>query len=234
MPAVSAIVVAAGRGVRLGEGARKAFRQLAGRALVEWSLEALAAVEEIAEIVLVLHEGDFARGPKGFAKGPTDYRVKALVRGGEERFDSVLAGLRAVSPGIDLVLVHDAARPFVRPETIRAVIAAADRAGGAIAAVPSTDTLKGVDKEGRVLGTFGRDAVWRAQTPQVFRRTPFVAAMEQAAKGGEKPTDDAAVAEAAGMSVVVVPGDETNLKITTAADLSFAEHLISLRHGNRK
>lgn len=234
MPAVSAILVAAGRGVRLGEGGRKAFRLLAGRALVEWSLEALAAVEEVAEVVLVLHPDDLAQGPKGFKEGPAHYRMKALVRGGEERFDSVSSGLRAVSPSADLVLVHDAARPLVRPETIRAVIAAADKAGAAIAAVPSTDTLKGVDKEGKVLGTFARDSVWRAQTPQAFRRTAFVAAMEQAAKRGDKPTDDAAVAEAAGMAVLVVPGDETNLKITTAADLSFAEHLIGLRKGNRR
>ena len=194
---------------------------------MEWSLEALASLPEIREIVLVLPAGavpgnDFRR-----------FRVGGVAAGGAERFDSVLAGLRSLHEATDLLVVHDAARPLVRPETVRAVIAAADRAGGAIAAIPAADTLKRVGPDHRILETIPREAVWRAQTPQAFRRAPFAAAMEAAARKGERPTDDAAVAERAGMTVVVVPGDETNLKVTTAGDLALAEQLLAAREASR-
>ncbi|MCI0587761.1 MAG: 2-C-methyl-D-erythritol 4-phosphate cytidylyltransferase [Planctomycetes bacterium] len=227
MLTASAVLLAAGKGLRLGGGAPKAFRPLRGRPMVEWSLEALASLPEIREIVLVLPAGagpgnDFRR-----------FRVGGVVAGGTERFDSVLAGLRSLREATALLLVHDAARPLVRPETVRAVIAAADRAGGAIAAIPAADTLKRVGPDHRILETIPREAVWRAQTPQAFRREPFAAAMEAAAREGERPTDDAAVAERAGMTVVVVPGDETNLKVTTAGDLALAEQLLAAREASR-
>src|SRR5262245_13773892 len=195
--------------------------------MVEWSLETLAALPEIRELALVLPAADL-RG-RDFSR----FRVAGVVAGGAERFDSVLAGLRALREPSDLLLVHDAARPLVRPDLVRAVLSAAERAGGAIAAIPAADTLKRVGPGQRILETIPRDSVWRAQTPQAFRRTPFAVAMEAAAREGNRPTDDAAVAERAGMTVVVVPGDETNLKVTTAGDFLLAERLLAAREASR-
>jgi 2-C-methyl-D-erythritol 4-phosphate cytidylyltransferase len=195
--------------------------------MVEWSLEALAAVREIEEIVLVLASEDLP-GPD-FRR----HRVRSAVEGGEERFDSVLAGVRAVRAASEILLVHDAARPLVRTETVRAVIAGAARSGGAIAAVPVPDTLKRVDGSDRIVETIPRESVWLAQTPQAFDRAPFVEAMEAAARRGERPTDDAAVAERAGMAVLVVRGDETNLKVTAPGDFSLAERLLAARGADR-
>jgi 2-C-methyl-D-erythritol 4-phosphate cytidylyltransferase len=231
MPSVSAIVVAAGSGERLGPGPSKAFRLLAGKPLLERSLETFAAVDEIVEVVLVLRAEDLPRWEERARAAPAKWKVSRAVAGGAERFDSVRAGLRAIDRSGDLVLVHDAARPLVRAETVRRLVEVAARVGGAIAGSPSTDTLKRVGSGNRILGTLERAEIWRAETPQVFRREPFQAAVERMAREKGSPTDDAAVAEHAGIAVEVVPTDGQNPKITLPVDLAIAEFLLERGRG---
>jgi 2-C-methyl-D-erythritol 4-phosphate cytidylyltransferase len=186
---------------------------VAGRPMLEWSLDALRAVEEIEQIVVALPEG--VPAPAGTVG----------VVGGAERSHSVLAALRA-SRG-DPVVVHDAARPLLTPEIVRRTLAALHEHGcdAAIAAAPVHDTIKRA-ADGVVQGTLDRSALWAVQTPQVFRR----AALEAALAAGEDllavATDDAALVEAQGGTVRVVPSPPENFKITTVHDLRIANLLL--------
>jgi 2-C-methyl-D-erythritol 4-phosphate cytidylyltransferase len=223
---VAALVLAAGRGERLGAPIPKAFLPLAGRPLVVRAIEALAARPEVERIVPVLPAADLAR----FAALDRDFagaaKLAEPVAGGAERQDSMRAGLAALPEGIALVAVHDAARPLVRPEDVGRVIAAAARTGAALLAVPVRDTLKRVC-EGRVAATLPRAECWAAQTPQVFRTTLLREALAKADADGFVATDDAQLVERLGAPVEVVEGDATNLKITWPEDVALAEAIWS-------
>ena len=146
------------------------------------------------------------------------------VAGGATRQASVLAGLLALAPHApERVLIHDAVRPFVSAETITRILEALARDPAAIAAVPLADTLKRADADGRVAATLDRSGLWRAQTPQGFRFAEILAAHEQAASAGLDLTDDAAVAEWAGLAVTLVPDSAANIKLTTPEDLAMAD-----------
>ena len=205
----AAIVVAAGGGSRFG--APKQFALLAGSRLVDRAVTAASAACD--EVVVVVPAGLDWGGPP----------VAAAVAGGAQRADSVRAGLAAVSAGCDVIVVHDAARPLAPPSLFEAVIAAVrGGADGAVPAVPLTDTVKRVE-DGRVVDTPPRDALVAVQTPQAFRAE----ALRAAHRGGGDATDDAALVEANGGTVVVVPGDRSNLKVTAAADLAVADTLLA-------
>jgi len=205
----AAIVVAAGGGSRFG--APKQFALLAGSRLVDRAVAAASAACD--EVVVVLPAGVDWDGPP----------VAAAATGGAHRADSVRAGLAAVTPGCDVVVVHDAARPLAPPSLFAGVIAAVrGGADGAVPAVPVTDTVKRVEG-GRVVDTPPRDSLVAVQTPQAFRAD----ALRAAHAGGDDATDDAALVEAAGGTVVVVPGDPTNLKVTASDDLRVAEALLA-------
>ncbi|MSO79391.1 MAG: 2-C-methyl-D-erythritol 4-phosphate cytidylyltransferase [Acidimicrobiia bacterium] len=208
MARTSAVVVAGGRGDRFG--APKQFSTVAGARLVDHAVAAAAAV--CNEVVLVLPPGVDWDGPA----------VQAVVAGGATRSESVRAGLSAVAADTEIVVVHDAARPLARPELFELVIDAV-RAGAdaAIPALEVVDTLKRVDGD-RVVGTVERDMLVAVQTPQAFR----VAALRAAHEDGGNATDDAALVEASGGTVVIVAGDPRNLKVTTMADLMLAETLL--------
>jgi len=149
------------------------------------------------------------------------------VAGGPERSDSVAAGLAALPPTCEVVLVHDAARPFVERATIDAVIGAAREGVGAVAAVPLTDTLKETGDSGTVVRTIPRDRLWRAQTPQGFPRTMLEEAYARARQTGVRATDDAALVERLGRTVRVVPDSPRNFKVTTPDDLALARLIAS-------
>ena len=204
----AAIVVAAGGGSRYG--ARKQFAVLCGSRLVDRAVTVAGGACD--DVVVVLPPGvDWDGVP-----------VSAAVAGGASRPESVRAGLRAVAPGCDVVVVHDAARPLASPPLFAAVIdAIRDGADGAVPAIALTDTVKQVEHD-RVVATVARDALVAVQTPQAFRADALRAAH---AAGGDA-TDDAALVEAAGGTVVVVPGDPSNLKVTTPADLALAAALV--------
>lgn len=217
----AALVAAAGRGERAGAADHKAFLPLGGKPLAAWSLEALRQCPEISEIVLVVAPEDVERARRGLIRvgGAQSERV---VAGGEARQASVRAGLAEVSPDCDLVLVHDAARPFLRPDLVRRCMEAAATHEAVVAALPATDTVKEVGPDGSVSATLDRSRLWLVQTPQVFRYRLLLNAHESGARGSAG-TDDAALVERLGHQVHVVPGDPENTKITWPEDMHRAE-----------
>lgn len=219
----AAIVVAAGVGVRMGAGMPKALMPLAGRALAAWCLDALAASGRIDQLVVVAPPGHEAQLARTLGIDPAQ-----AVPGGDSRAESVGLGLAALEDDIGTVLVHDAARPLVRPEVIVAVIEACREADGAIAAAPLADTPKRVDVDGVIVETPARGGLWLAQTPQVFDRAVLEEAFVRARAEDRvaAATDCASMVEAIGRRVIVVPAMWPNLKVTTPADVRVAELLI--------
>jgi 2-C-methyl-D-erythritol 4-phosphate cytidylyltransferase len=226
MPAIATVIVAAGEGRRLGAAGPKAFVPLAGRALFLHSLERLAALPGLLGQVLVIPPGAKGRVEGDHAADLRRFRVTAVVEGGARRQDSAAAGFRAVPAGTEVVLVHDAARPLVRAADAARVAEAAARDGAALLAVPLSDTLKREGPAGRVAETIDRRGLWRAATPQGFRREVYAAALERAERERADVTDDAALVERAGGAVALVEGDPSNLKVTTPADLRAAEAML--------
>jgi len=212
-----ALVVAAGRGERLGSDGPKALVVLAGRPMLEWSIDALRAVPAIEQIVVALPAGVVA--PAGTLGVP----------GGQERSHSVRAALHAARPD-DAVVVHDAARPLLTPAIVEECLAelARGRCDAAIAAAPVTDTIKRAQGE-EVTETLDRRALWAIQTPQVFRRDVLERVMAQDDAVLAAATDDASLVEAMGGTVRVVPVSGPNLKVTTPLDLRVAELLLAER-----
>jgi 2-C-methyl-D-erythritol 4-phosphate cytidylyltransferase len=211
-----ALIVAAGLGERLGAARPKALVELAGRPLVQWSVDVLASVASIERIVVALPEG--VEAPIGTVG----------VRGGAVRSESVRLALEAAGPG-DPVVVHDAARPLLSAELVHATLLALEAEGvdGAIAATPVTDTVKQADKALSVTRTLDRAGLWAVQTPQVFRRSALARALDVGEEVLAQATDDAWLVERAGGRVVVVAAPPENLKITTPLDLALAELLLA-------
>jgi 2-C-methyl-D-erythritol 4-phosphate cytidylyltransferase len=221
MTKVACIIVAAGSGVRLGAKRPKAFVPVNGKPMAEYSLSAFQKVPEVTEIILVRPPSYASDMTPLFAKFP---KLTAVVAGGRERSDSVRAGLSFLSCDIRTVLIHDAARPFITPAQIRAVIAAANKYGAAILAEPVTDTIK--SSHGHFIKrTVPREGLWRAQTPQGFRRD----LIESAHSGKSKATDDSLLLEKLGKKVRLVTAEGTNMKITTKTDLEIASWLLRKR-----
>ena len=208
---VVGIVPAGGSGERLGADRPKAFVVCAGRPLLEWSLEALAAV---CDRVVVA-------APEGYDEGPD------RVRGGDSRSASVRNAL-AAAPEAEVAVVHDAARPLVTRELVERCIAALEPGvDGAIAAVPMTDTVKEAATDGRVVRTLDRSMLWSIQTPQVFRADVLRRALERDAAALAAATDDAALVEDAGGVVRVVESFPENIKVTRESDMRIAEALLA-------
>lgn len=222
MATCTALIVAGGRGRRFGGPLPKQYALLGARPVLSHTLAALRAAPGIGRMRVVIAPGDELH----YQASAAGFDLPAPVLGGSSRQQSVLNGLEALVPeSPDLVAIHDAARPFVRPIDIAACLEAVAMAGvdGAILGVPLLDTLKRVEEGGIVSETLPRRDLWRAQTPQVFRFAALLKAHRAAAAlaGTEVTalTDDAAVAERAGLRIVMVPGSEDNRKITTAEDL---------------
>jgi 2-C-methyl-D-erythritol 4-phosphate cytidylyltransferase len=214
-----ALIVAAGSGERLGAGRPKALVELAGRPLLQWSIDAVAQIPGLRRIVVAMPPGTPA--PEGVT----------AVTGGACRSESVALALGAAGEG-ETVLVHDAARPLVSARLLERTLAALRQDGSAdaaIAATPVTDTIKRVDEAGAVVETLERTSLWAVQTPQVFRRSALERALDVSPQELARATDDAWLIERVGGKVIVVAADDENLKITTPADLRFAESLIAGR-----
>jgi 2-C-methyl-D-erythritol 4-phosphate cytidylyltransferase/2-C-methyl-D-erythritol 2,4-cyclodiphosphate synthase len=217
---VTAIIAAAGAGRRLGAGTPKQLLELGGRTILEHSVEAFASHPRVQEVIVAM-PAELARTPPAWLRGRPRVRV---VSGGERRQDSVANAFDAIDEQTDLVLVHDAARPFVTHALISRSIDAAAEHGAAIVAQPARDTVKRVTADAgsvRILETLPRESIFLAQTPQAFRRAVLREAVTLGRTGVEA-TDEAALAEQAGHIVHIVEGTVENVKITTAAELEAA------------
>ena len=226
-PALWCVVPAAGNSTRLEGQVAKQYRTLAGRPVIEHSLAALLGHPSVRQVVVAVSAADTVFSTLACAKDP---RVMA-VTGGRERCHSVLAGLRASGAGVeDWVLVHDAARPCLQAAELEALLAACEQdAVGGLLALPLADTLKREAAAGRVGETLPREGLWRALTPQMFRRGVLESALVAAIEAGRSPGDEAAAVEAAGLAPRLVQGSPLNLKITYAEDLDFAEAVLQRR-----
>src|ERR1043166_8734065 len=221
MPSVAAIVVAAGRGLRVGGNAPKQYRIIGTRSVIRSSIDVFVAHPGVDAVQPVIHPDDTAR----FDAEGAGLALLPAVFGGATRQASVRAGLEALTPHKPhLVLVHDAARPFVSAALIDRAIAAAAENGAAVPVMPVVDTVKTVDTGGMVTGTVDRATLRTVQTPQAFGFAPLLDAHRRAqAAGREDFTDDAALAEWVGLKVATFEGEAGNVKLTTANDFARAE-----------
>ena len=234
------VLVAAGSSTRMRRAGqhsiRKPWLDLGGRSVLEICIEAVSAPEEVTELVIVAHGDDLARVADLVRTSPAAGKLIAVIAGGAERADSVRLGARVPSSsgdrpeaGIDVIAVHDAARPLVDPATVSRAIRVAHREGAAVVALPVVDTIK-ESKDGlHAQRTLDRARLWAAQTPQCFRAQRFGELLQRAQDEGLSPTDDAALWERWVGPVPLVEGSPTNRKITTPEDLEFARAILRSR-----
>ena len=221
MKKISVILPAAGSGKRFGDDSNKIFQPLGGREIFLRTIDLFAARDDVCQILLVASADDIVELSKRFGGQLEDLGVE-LVEGGPQRSGSVRNALARVDDAAELVCVHDAVRPCVTPKRIDAVFAAADETDAAILACPLHGTIKKVDPDAQIVTTVDREGLWEAQTPQVFDKALLIEAYTL----GGHATDDAEMVQRTGAKVTVVPSDPNNIKITTQADLAFAEAVI--------
>lgn len=219
-----ALLAAAGRGDRLQADVPKALLQLAGKPLLHFAIHAMDACPELEAVVVAAPS---ERWSEFVELAKVSGKVIEVVEGGETRNGSIRNALEVAPPEFDAVVCHDVARPFASPALFTAVLRALDDADGAVPTLPVHDTVKRVDGS-VIVETIPRDGLALAQTPQAFRREALQAAHRAAALEGFEGTDDAVLVERAGFKVVVVPGEQSNLKVTTSADLATAAALAGL------
>ncbi len=225
-----ALIVAAGRGSRAGGEKPKQYQMLGGKPLLRHSIDACLRHGAVARVAVVIHPDDAAEYRAAISGLETEPRLGPPCLGGGARQDSVRLGLESLAADPPAhVLIHDAARPFLRQQSIDALLDMLKQAPGAILAIPVVDTLKR-DDAGLARGGVERQGLWRAQTPQAFRFADILTAHRQAA--GLALTDDAAVAEQAGMAVRFVLGSEENFKVTEPDDFTRAERQLLLQRGD--
>lgn len=223
----AAVIPAAGRGERLGPGAPKALRTLGGLPLVVHAVKAVAA-SPLVDIVVVAAPEEALDEMRAVLRTLDVPAEVSVVAGGDTRVDSVARALLTLSPDVDIVLVHDAARPLVPVEVVTAVAQAVrDGKDAVIPVLPVVDTIKNVDLDGAVQATVDRDTLRIVQTPQGFRRELLQRA--HAASDGAGITDDAGLVEALGYTVTTVPGHDEALKVTRPFDIYVAEAILARR-----
>jgi len=228
---IVAIVPAAGLSRRFGRERNKQFEMLGGRPLIIWALEVFEKMPEVTEIIPVLKPSDIPHAKDLFTRyGIT--KVTDIVSGGPERQDSVFNGLKAVNNSDAVLLVHDGARPFPEPETIRLALNALPGFDGVVIGATPKDTIKTIAGE-VIESTPARESLLAVQTPQVFRCRTLLDAYERAEQEKFAATDDSALVERYGGRIRFVRGGYTNIKITTAEDLLIAEALLGLKGEER-
>lgn len=225
---VTAIVPAAGAGIRFGGAVKKQFIALNGLPILSHTLRALAASKALSAVIVVVPPGEELRGREALELARIDLETE-VIPGGQTRQDSVYNGLQRAKADTDLVLIHDGVRPFVSREVVLATIEAAWEVGAAVAAVPVIDTIKRVDTDGFVKETLPRGQLWSIQTPQVFRYALLMQAHLAVRERGIVATDDAALVERIGGLIKVVRGSYENLKITGEEDMPLAGLILKRR-----
>jgi len=220
----SVVIVAAGRGSRMGTKESKQYLQLGHKPILIHTLENFQQMTFVNDIIIVVGPDDIARIKQWCVEYDIS-KCNTVIAGGTERQDSVYLGVQRVST--PWVMVHDGVRPFVTEQAVKACCAAAQQHDAAVLAVPVKDTIKQVDTNGIITATPDRKSLWAIQTPQAFRHELLLQAHEKAKQEQFLGTDDAMVVEWFGAKVVVAQGEYTNIKITTPEDLPWAEQLLS-------
>jgi 2-C-methyl-D-erythritol 4-phosphate cytidylyltransferase/2-C-methyl-D-erythritol 2,4-cyclodiphosphate synthase len=224
MPNVAAIIPAAGNGTRMGLDHPKQFHFLSGSPILVHTVRKFATADCVDSIVVVVPADRVDSTKELLLEYDLFDNTVSVLAGGKRRQDSVKCGLDSLSADVDVVLVHDGARPLVTEEIIVRCVLAAESSGAAIAAVPVKDTLKRADDKGRIVETVDRETLWQAQTPQGARAALLLAAYKEAAD--QDATDEASLLEFAGIPVQLIEGSETNIKITRPDDLIIAEKIM--------
>ena len=226
-PDVGVVIVAGGKGSRAGGSELKQFRWVAGKPMLLHSVHAFQERTDVGMVVVVLPHAHVGDPPAWLFQSDTERLLLSV--GGRERIDSVRNGLEDVPEDLDIIVVHDAARPLVTAKMIDDVITQSRNGNAAAPGIPVVDTLKRVDDSGQVIDTVERSGLVRIQTPQAFPRDMLIEAHHKAIAAGVTATDDAALCERLGMKVVVVPGNELAMKITSEEDFARAEAMSILR-----
>ncbi len=223
---VTAIIVAAGKGLRMRSHRPKQYLPLADLPILAHTLKVFYECERVSRINLVIprDDSDYCRN-QILDRMPSSHNI-TLIPGGDRRQKSVYNGLQQIGSNCRIVVIHDGVRPFVRPDELNACIDGALEFGACILAVPAHDTLKRVNRSGRIVNTVARDTIWLAQTPQAFRRDLIQRAHRRARVEGFEGTDDASLVERLDETVVIHPGSRRNLKITDEEDLIIARALL--------
>ena len=226
MTTLSLIIPAAGSGVRMGTELAKPFIEIAGKAILNHTIEKFINIHGLKQVIIVASTQNVPV-VRDLISDYTHTDVHILVvEGGKERQDSIYNALQEIDNDIELVMVHDAVRPFVKSSEVLRCIESAVEYGAAVLAIPVRDTIKSVGAENFVEVTPDRSKLWQVQTPQVFKRELLINAYEQAMKEGFAGTDDSSLVEAFGGKVKVVEGEMSNFKITYPIDLKMAEQII--------
>ncbi|MBR4654364.1 MAG: 2-C-methyl-D-erythritol 4-phosphate cytidylyltransferase [Kiritimatiellae bacterium] len=225
---VTAVIVAAGKSDRMGAGTDKAFLSLGSRPVIAWSLLAFEHCPDVDQVVLVVRK-DQQTAAKALVRMFGVSKIHAIVPGGKERQDSVMAGLKAMDSDTRIVVVHDGARPCVKPETITEVVKLARRTGAAVVGCRIWDTVKYVEKGAQVDHTEDRSKLWAVQTPQAFSAPLLARAYAKVVEEKRTVTDDSAAVELLGEPVKIYESNAVNLKITTVEDLQVAAGVLKIK-----
>ena len=220
---VSAIIVAAGKGVRMKGTMRKQYLDLSGRPVLAHSIMAFDSCSQVEEIFLVVPKEDVEYCQNKILSLLDLKNQINLVHGGAKRQDSVYNGLQAIAKNTDTVVIHDGVRPLIHPEELKECILGSKKYGACILGTPASDTLKRVDKSGIIETTLPRENIWLAQTPQAFQYDLILKAHETARRDGYVGTDDASLVERLGANVKIISGRKFNIKITKKEDLAVAK-----------
>lgn len=233
MGKLGVIIVAAGKGSRMGTAESKQYLQLGQKPILVHTLQLFQNIHEVNEIILVVGGNDVERCT-GYVQSYALSKVTHVLAGGAERQDSVRRGLEALEQDTDWILVHDGVRPFVSREHVFDCLSKAKEQDAAVLAVPVKDTIKVVDSAKRIQSTPDRRSLWAIQTPQAFRLSLLQEAHQRALQDDFMGTDDAMLVERIGTTVHVVEGDYYNIKITTPEDLPWAEWILQNVRGEEQ
>ena len=229
-PFTSAVILAAGTSTRMN-GVSKQMLELSGKSVIAHTLCSFQNCELIDEIIVVTNEAEMPYYDGYFKETYGLTKLSQVVLGGNTRARSAENGFSAISKNADFVAIHDGARCLITPEKISAVVKTAYEKGAAIAATKSSDTLKKVADDGKIEGTLDRSKIWRAQTPQVFKKNIYFVSLKNCKNKGSMITDDSMMVEHAGFNVFCVETGSDNIKITTPADIGAALGIIDGRNG---
>ena len=212
----------------MGAGRAKQFLEIRDRPLLAITLETFQKCDQVDAVILVVPEADVSFCHEHIVKPFGMHKVVKIVPGGARRQDSVRIGIKATEGNYDLLLIHDGVRPMITVELVEKVIEAAEKHRAVIAALPAKETVKEVNSDHEVVGTYDRKRVWMVQTPQIFRYGDILAAHERAvSEGWKEATDDSLLVEKAGITVTVVEGLDRNIKVTTPFDLEMVRNILT-------